>query len=108
VRQLFDEPALGRIYRGFDLTVGGVRASIADVFNDRAVKQTDVLRYEGTRFENPLVRPFMDRTAIQPDFAGLEIVQAVKEREQGGFPAPDGPMMPTFCGISNVTAFSTG
>jgi hypothetical protein len=83
VRQLFDEPALGRIYRSFDLTVGCVRASIADVFNDRAVKQTDVLRNEGNCFANLFVRPFMYRITIQQEFSGLEIVQAVKEREQG-------------------------
>ena len=71
------------IGRAQHLVVGRVRPAVADVLQDRAVEQRDVLRHHRDRLAQALLGDPRDVLAVDGDAALLDVVEALQQREQG-------------------------
>src|SRR5262249_52737597 len=82
--QIFDEGvAIGGDDRRMDVGIGGIRPTIADVLHDRAVKQRNVLRNEGNRGAQALLRDPGDVLAAEQNAPALQVVETLQQDEQG-------------------------
>ena len=90
-RQLGDELAAVRRVRGLpDLVVAGLGARVADVLDQRAVEQRDVLRHDRDGLAQALLRDLGDVLPVDQDAPRLDVVEALQEREERGFAAAGG------------------
>ena len=86
-RQGLDEIAARRDRRAQHLVVGRLRPAVADVLQDRAMKQRNVLRHHGDRCAQAFLRDPRDILAVDHDAALLHIVEPLQQREQRRFAA---------------------
>ena len=86
-RQGLDEIAARRDRRAQHLVVGGVRPAVADIFQDRAMEQRDILRHHRDRLAQALLRDPRDVLAVDGDAALLHVVEPLQQHEQGGLAA---------------------
>src|SRR5262245_66592491 len=68
-----------------DVGIGRVRPAIADVLHDRAVKQRNILRNEGNRGAQALLRDPGDVLAAEQNASALQVVETLQQDEQGRF-----------------------
>ena len=88
VRQLRDELAAVRRSRGLpDLVVAGLGARVADVLHQRAVEQRDVLRHHRNGLAQALLRDLGHVLPVDQDAPGLDVVEALEQREDRGLAA---------------------
>src|SRR5579883_22956 len=73
---------------GFDLAVRSVGAPIANIFKDAALKQGDILRDDGNRIAQALLRHLHDVLSIDQDASSLHVIEALYQGEQRRLAAP--------------------
>ena len=85
LRQALDEiVGGGHLRRGDHLVVAGVRAAVADVFHGVEREDHGILRHDADRAAQRLQRQVTHVHAVEADAAGLRIVEAQQQLEQGG------------------------
>ena len=84
---LDEAEAARRACRGDDFLVAGFGPAIADVVHDRAVEERDVLGHDADLLAQALLGHQRDVLAVDQDAAGLEIVEALQQGEDGRFAA---------------------
>ena len=67
--------------------VGGARPPVADVLHDRAMEHRDVLRHDGDRGAQALLRYARDVLPVDQDASMLHVVEALQQRKQRRLPA---------------------
>ena len=81
--QRFHEVAARCDGRAQHFIIGGVRPAVADVFQDRAMEQRDVLRHHRNRGAQALLRHPGNVLAVDADAPALHVIEALQQREQG-------------------------
>jgi hypothetical protein len=81
VGQRIDEIAACGRRRRADLGLRGFGASIANIVQDGAVQQANVLRHDGDRIAQALLRDAGDILAADQDAAGLHVIEALQQRK---------------------------
>ena len=81
---------VGQLRRGDDLFIGGVEAAVTDVVRHRAGKEEGILEHDAEGAAEIGLFDLVDVDAVVADFAVLNIVKAVDQVGNGGFPRPGG------------------
>ena len=69
---------------------------VADVLDQRAVEQRDVLRHDRDGLAQALLRDLGDVLAVDQDAPRLDVVEALEQREDASIlPPPEAPTRPT-------------
>ncbi len=94
-RQRLDEiPAASHLGHALDLGVACVGLAVADIVQNRAMQEADVLRHIGDGTLNAVLRDLRDVLTIDPDASGVDVGEALHELENCRFAAARGTDQP--------------
>ena len=95
IRQAIDEVAASGFGRCTHLSFSRVRPAIADIFHDRSLQQTDVLRNNRDGCAKAFLCDTRNVLTADQDAARIHVVESLHNENRVDLPLPDAPTRPT-------------